>query len=140
MIKITQHLTLNPAEIQFSFTTSQGPGGQNVNKVATAVQLRFDVQRSPSLPEDVRGRLISILGSKLTAQGELLIRASRYRTQEQNKQDALERLCHYILKAAVPPKKRKKTKPTFASKQKRLQKKKLQSTKKALRRQGGYSE
>jgi len=134
MIKITQHISLDLSEIKFSFISSPGPGGQNVNKVATAVQLRFDVLHSPSLQDDVRLRLIALLGKKLTRQGELIIKASRYRTQERNKQDAIERLCQLIKHAAYPPKKRKKTKPTFASKQRRLNIKKLQGEKKARRR------
>lgn len=133
MIEITQHISLHLAEIKYTFIASPGPGGQNVNKVATAVQLRFSVLHSPSLSEPIRARLVHLLGKKLTKQGELIIKASRYRTQERNKQDALDRLCQLIRRAAVPPKKRKKTKPTFASKQRRLKNKKLQSGKKTLR-------
>src|SRR5947207_11300983 len=92
MIKISPHIILNPAEIKLTFIASPGPGGQNVNKVATAVQLRFNLLHSPSLPEDVRLRLIALLGKRITGQGELIIKASRYRTQERNKQDALDRL------------------------------------------------
>lgn len=134
MIKITNSITLNPAEINFSFIASPGPGGQNVNKVATAVQLRFDVVGSSSLPEDVRARLIALLGKRLTNKGELIIHANRHRTQNRNKEDALERLIQLIKRASIPPKKRKKTKPTFASKQQRLNTKKLHGKKKALRR------
>jgi len=130
---MTKDISLNPSDITFTFITSSGPGGQNVNKVATAVQLRFNVLHATSLPEDVRARLISLLGKKLTKQGELIIKASRYRTQERNKQDALYRLCQLIQHAAIPPKKRKKTKPTYASKQRRLATKKLQGMKKARR-------
>ncbi|HEX4044403.1 MAG TPA: alternative ribosome rescue aminoacyl-tRNA hydrolase ArfB [Gammaproteobacteria bacterium] len=133
MIKITKHIVLNPTEIKFTFIASPGPGGQNVNKVATAVQLRFNVVQSLSLPEDVRDRLIASLGKRLTGQGELIIKASNYRTQERNKQDALSRLSQLIKRVAIPPKKRKKTKPTYASKQRRLETKKLQGQKKALR-------
>ncbi len=134
MIAVTQHISLKPTEIKFTFIASPGPGGQNVNKVATAVQLRFDVLHSPSLPESVRTRLIGLLGKKLTLQGELIIKASRFRTQERNKQDALDRLCELIKRAEIPPKKRKKTKPTFASKLRRLNTKKIQGGKKAMRR------
>ena len=133
MIIVTKHISLNPAEVKFAFMASPGPGGQNVNKLATAVQLRFNVLNSSSLPDDVRTRLLSLIGKRLTGQGELIIKASRYRTQERNKQDAIDRLCHWIVRAATPPKKRKKTRPTLASKQRRLQTKKLHGAKKALR-------
>ena len=133
MIKITQQIFLNPAEIKLTFIASPGPGGQNVNKLATAVQLRFNVLHSSSLPEAVRLRLIAFLGKKITGQGELIIKASRFRTQERNKQDALNRLCQLIQRAAIPVKKRKKTRPTLASKQRRLNTKKLQGKKKSLR-------
>lgn len=136
MIRITQHISLNPAEIKLSFIASPGPGGQNVNKVATSAQLRFDALHSPSLPEPVRARLLALIGKKLTGQGELIIKASRFRTQERNKQDALNRLCEIIKQAAIIPKKRKKTKPTLASKNRRLQSKKLHGQKKTLRRDG----
>jgi ribosome-associated protein len=89
MIEIAKHIFLNPAEIKITFIASPGPGGQNVNKVATAVQLRFNVLHSPSLPEDVRARLITVLGKRITAQGDLIIIATRFRTQERNKQNAL---------------------------------------------------
>jgi ribosome-associated protein len=135
MIKITHDIYLNPTEIKFSFIASPGPGGQNVNKVATAVQLRFNILHS-SLSEAVRARLISLLGKRVTKQGELIIKASCYRTQERNKQNALDRLCQLIQRAASPPKKRKKTRPTLASKQRRITKKKLQGKKKSLRRDG----
>lgn len=133
MIKITSNITLDPAELKLAFIASPGPGGQNVNKVATAVQLRFDVLNTQSLPAPVRDRLILLLGSKLTKEGELIIKASRFRTQERNKQDAIERLCEWILRVATPPKKRRKTKPTYASKQKRMDSKTMQGKKKALR-------
>ncbi|OAI50040.1 peptide chain release factor I [Gammaproteobacteria bacterium SCGC AG-212-F23] len=134
MIVITKYISLNPADIKLTFIASPGPGGQNVNKVATAVQLRFDVLHSPSLPESVRARLLTMLGKKITKDGELIIKASTHRTQERNKQDALHRLCLLIKRAAIVPKKRKKTKPTLASKQRRLTTKKLHSARKALRR------
>lgn len=137
MIDITNYISIKPSEIKLSFIASPGPGGQNVNKVATAVQLRFNVVNSPSLPEDVRLRLVSLLGKRLTIQGDLIIKASRYRTQERNKQDALERLFEIIKSAAVPPKKRRKTKPTFSSKQRRMDTKKIHGKKKALRRSSG---
>lgn len=127
-------ITLDNNELIFTFIASPGPGGQNVNKVATGVVLRFNVKRSPSLPEDVRERLLLLLGSKVTTLGDVVIKATRFRTQQRNKEDAIERLHTFITKALVPPKKRKKTKPTNASVQKRLQKKKLHSQTKSLRR------
>lgn len=134
MLKITPNLAINEAEIKITFIASPGPGGQNVNKLATAALLRFNILDSPSLPEDVRARLIAILGNKLTNQGELIIKASCHRTQERNKQDALNRLIALVKRATIIPKKRRKTKPTYASTQKRLNKKKLQGNKKLLRR------
>jgi len=133
MIEITPTILLNNDELTFAFTCSSGPGGQNVNKVATAAQLRFNVKNSASLPEEVRLRLLSILSKKITSQGELIIKADRHRTQERNKQDALERLIELIKGATKIPKKRKKTKPTFSSTQRRLEKKKLHSKNKMLR-------
>lgn len=134
MIKITPNLAVNDAEINITFIRAPGPGGQNVNKVATAVQLRFNVKYSASLPEAVRERLMALISNKLTVSGELIIKASRHRTQERNKQDALNRLKELLRRAAVPPKKRKKTKPTRASKERRLSTKKLHGKTKALRR------
>jgi ribosome-associated protein len=120
-------------ELQFSFMRAPGPGGQNVNKLATAVELRWDVKGSSSLSEDRRARLISLAGKKMTLGGELIIKASRYRTQERNKQDALDRLQALLIRAATVQKKRKETKPTFSSKQKRLASKKIQGKVKSLR-------
>jgi len=134
MLKITPNIILNEAEITLNFIRAPGPGGQNVNKVATAVQLRFDVKHSPSLPAPVRTRLMTLAGNKITQQGELIIKANRHRTQERNKQDAIARLQELISRAAVAPKKRKKTKPTQASVQRRLNKKKLHAKTKSLRR------
>lgn len=134
MYKITPNITLNEDELNITFIRSPGPGGQNVNKVATAVQLRFNVLQSASLPEEVRTRLLILAGNKVTQQGELIIKATRFRTQERNKQDAIDRLSHLIQQAAIRRKKRKKTKPTFASTQRRLAKKKLHGQAKRLRR------
>ncbi|HEV2524478.1 MAG TPA: alternative ribosome rescue aminoacyl-tRNA hydrolase ArfB [Gammaproteobacteria bacterium] len=131
---VPANIKLQPSELQFSFIRSPGPGGQNVNKVATAVLLRFNVMHSPSLPEAVRLRLIALLGTKITTHGDLLIKATRYRTQERNKQDAIDRLQTVLKRAAKVPKKRKKTRPTLASKERRLTNKKLQGKTKALRR------
>jgi ribosome-associated protein len=138
MIKVTNTIAISDAEVKFTFIASPGPGGQNVNKVATAVQLRFDVLHSPSLTEPVRERLMMVLASKLTTQGELIIKASRYRTQERNKQDALNRFIGLLANAAIPPKKRRKTKPSYTSVQKRLDKKKLHGVKKMLRGDKGH--
>lgn len=134
MIVINKHIVLRDEELQFAFICSPGPGGQNVNKLATAVQLRFNVVQSSSLPHEVRERLLMLIGNKLTQHGEIIIKASRHRTQERNKQDAIERLTQLIKKAAIRPKKRKKTKPTLGSIQKRLQQKKRHGNKKSLRR------
>ncbi len=130
-------IVIKKSEIKFTFISAPGPGGQNVNKLATAAQLRFNVVRSSSLSEEVRTRLLALLGKKITAQGELIIKASRYRTQERNKQDALDRLQVLLKRAAIPPKKRRKTKPTLASIQGRLTKKKLHAKNKSLRRNPG---
>lgn len=135
MMEITSNISVNDAEIKFTFISSPGPGGQNVNKLATAVQLRFNVWHSPSLPDRVRARLLSLLGKKITNQGELIIKASRYRTQARNKQDALNRFIEYVRRAAIPPKKRRKTRPTAASVQRRLAHKKVHAMKKSLRRE-----
>jgi len=133
MIRITAHISLNEDELQFSFIRASGPGGQNVNKVATAAQLRFDAAHSPNLPDEVRQRLLLLAGSKATNEGEIIIKATRHRTQERNKQDAITQLKDLILRATTRPKKRKKTRPTRSSVQKRLDTKKLHSRKKALR-------
>ncbi len=132
-LHINSNIMINPSEIKLSFIRAPGPGGQNVNKVATAVQLRFNVLHSPSLSESVRARLLAIIGKKITHQGELIIKASRYRTQERNKQDAFDRLEELLKRAAIAPKKRRKTKPTFASTQRRLTNKKLHGKNKSLR-------
>lgn len=133
MINITPHIIIPTAELQFSFIASPGPGGQNVNKVATGVQLRFNVLQTSALPEDVKERLILLLGSRLTSQGDLVIKATRFRTQERNKQDAMNRLAAFIKSVLTPPKKRRKTRPTFSSVQKRLKSKKIHGAKKSMR-------
>src|SRR3954469_6320644 len=113
MIRITDQIAIDEREIEESFIRSSGPGGQNVNKLATAVQLRFDVRGSPSLPSDVRTRLERLAGRRLTGEGVLVITAQRHRTQERNRQDALDRLIELIRTAAVAPKPRRPTRPTF---------------------------
>jgi len=140
LIKISPHTTLHESEIKFSFIRSPGPGGQNVNKVATGVLLRFNLIRAVSLPCDLRIRLQHHLANRITTQGDILIKATRYRTQERNKQDALDRLQLLLTHAALPPKKRHHTKPTKASIERRLTAKKQQAKNKTQRRQARYVE
>lgn len=136
MLMITPEITVAESELEEKFIRSTGPGGQNVNKVATAVQLRFDVQRSPSLPEAVRVRLLRLAAKRVTAEGVLVIEAHRFRTQEENRQDARRRLVALIQKAAIVPRTRRPTKPTAASQARRLDSKRRQSQLKHLRRRG----
>lgn len=133
MIRITDDISVDPREIHERFIRASGPGGQNVNKVATAVQLRFDVAGSPSLPDDVRRRLGKLAGRKINDRGELVIDARRYRTQERNRVDALDRLTALIRKAATPPAVRRATRPTVASRRRRLAAKKQRGEIKRLR-------
>jgi ribosome-associated protein len=133
MIPVTDDIVLDEREIEESFVRASGPGGQNVNKVASAVQLRFDVAGSPSLPEPVRARLKTLAGKRLTQDGVIVITAQRFRSQEQNRQDALDRLVELIRRAAVRPRPRRKTRPTLASKQRRLESKSRRSRIKSLR-------
>jgi ribosome-associated protein len=133
MIPITPSIALDESELSETFIRGSGPGGQNVNKVATAVQLRFDVRHSPSLPEEVRARLERLAGRRLTQDGVLIITAQRHRTQERNREDALARLVELIRQATERPKPRRATKPTFASKKRRLESKAKRSDIKRLR-------
>lgn len=134
MIRVTRHIAIDEREIEQHFIRASGPGGQNVNKVATAVQIRFDIAHSRSLPDEVRLRLIRLGGSRVTRDGILVIDARRFRTQDRNRQDAIERLLALIRAAAVRPKPRRKTKPTLASKQRRLEAKRQRSEVKRGRR------
>ncbi len=134
MIHVTKSIAIDESEIQEDFVRSSGPGGQRVNKVATAVQLRFNVARSASLPEEVRERLIRIVGKWITEEGDLVIDARRFRSQERNRQDARERLVALIRKAAKKPKPRIKTNPTASSRRQRLEEKRRRAKIKRMRR------
>jgi len=134
MIRVTHHIGIDEREIEESFVRASGPGGQNVNKLATAVQLRFDVRHSPSLPDDVRARLEPLAGSRLTRDGVLVIIAQRHRTQARNRADALERLLALVRAAAVVPVKRRPTKPSRAAHERRIEGKKRRAGVKRLRR------
>lgn len=139
MIEITPSFAIEESELQFAFVRSSGPGGQNVNKVATAAQLRFDVNHS-SLPDEVKKRLRKIAGNRITGEGELLIEAKKFRTQEQNREDALNRFVRLVQQAFEKPKIRTKTKPTQASKEKRIQEKKQRGEIKRIRQRSDWIE
>jgi ribosome-associated protein len=134
MIYINHRISIDEGEMHEDFIRSSGPGGQNVNKVATAVQLRFDVRASTSLPDDVKERLIRIAGKRVTKDGELIIKAARFRTQESNRKDAAERLVDLIRKAIEVPRPRRKTRPTKASNERRMAAKQKRSEVKTMRR------
>ncbi|MEN8247073.1 MAG: alternative ribosome rescue aminoacyl-tRNA hydrolase ArfB [Thermodesulfobacteriota bacterium] len=134
MIRITPDIVIHEKEITFEFVRSSGPGGQNVNKVSTTVQLRFDVRASDGIPVEVKNRLKKLAGKRLTEDGILIIKASRFRKQEQNRQDAVERLVRLLRAAAVKPKRRIKTRPTKAAKERKLGAKKHRGRLKKLRK------
>ena len=133
MIRVTDSIHLDEQELEEHFIRASGPGGQNVNKLSTAVQLRFDVWRSPSLPEGVRARLIQLAGRRISGEGVLVITAQSFRTQVQNRRDARERLFDLIRRAALVPKARRATKPSRRQKKKRLERKKRHGRTKSLR-------
>lgn len=134
MLRVTNNIAIDERELEERFVRASGPGGQNVNKVSTAVELRFDARRSTSLPPGVSARLEKLAGRRLTDEGVLVIRAERFRTQERNREDARERLIKLIRKAAIVPKRRVPTKPTRASKERRREDKTKRSRVKRLRR------
>ena len=134
MIPITRTIALQDTEIEESFVRASGPGGQNVNKVSTAVQLKFNAAQSPSLPEDVRFRLLALAGNRLSNDGVIIITAQRFRTQSRNRDDALSRLIELVRAATHKPKPRKATKPSRAARERRLEAKKQRSEAKQRRR------
>lgn len=140
MIAVTRNIHLRDDEIVESFIRASGPGGQNVNKVATAVELRFDALGSPSLPDEVKQRLRPLAGSRMTADGILIIRAERHRSQERNRAEALEKLVTLLRAAAHRPKPRRPTKPTRASQERRLERKTRRSNVKRLRGARGHDD
>ncbi|MET3666488.1 alternative ribosome rescue aminoacyl-tRNA hydrolase ArfB [Caulobacter sp. 1776] len=133
MIEITSWLRIDEDELVWKATRASGPGGQHVNKTSTAIELRFDVRNSPALPEDVKARLETLAGSRLTQDGVLILFAQGSRSQEMNRQDAQERLVDLIRRATEKPKPRKATKPTYSSKLKRLEGKTRRSGVKSMR-------
>jgi ribosome-associated protein len=134
MLDVNESIRIPEDEFEWSFARSGGPGGQNVNKVSSKAVLRWNVAASPSLPDDVRGRLQAQQRRKMTVEGDLVLTSQRYRDQERNKQDCLEKLREYVLQAAIVPKVRKKVKPTRASKERRLEAKRRRATTKSARR------
>jgi len=137
MIIVTPAIQIDENELHFQFKLASGPGGQNINKVATAAELRFDAAHSPALPDEVKARLLTLAGRRVSKDGELLITARRFRSQERNRQDAIDRLVTLIQKAAEIPKPRLKRKPSRAAKQRRVAEKRRVGEKKQARRSTG---
>jgi len=133
MIEVTPEIKIDEGELHYGFIRASGPGGQNVNKVATAVQLRFDIRNSPSLNPDVRERLIRLAGSRVTEEGVLIIEAKQYRTQEQNRYDALQRFILLVQQALIKPKPRKLTRPSVSARARRVSAKRQHGDLKRLR-------
>ena len=140
MLRVTDKISLDPAELEEVFVRASGPGGQNVNKVSTSVQLRFDARRSPSLPEAVRERLQRLAGRRLSSDGVIVITASRFRSQARNREDARDRLVALIREAATPARPRRATRPTYASKVRRADSKRRRSRLKSLRQTAGWDD
>lgn len=137
MLEITPSFFMDERELHFEYIRASGPGGQNVNKVATAVQMRFDIANS-ALASDIKGRLIRLAGNRVTADGVLMIEAKHFRTQEQNREDATQRFVDLIRRALIKPKPRKKTKPSAASKERRLKSKKVKGEIKKIRQSKSF--
>lgn len=137
MIKVTDHIWIDEAEVREEFIRASGPGGQHVNKTSTAVQLRFNVDSSPALTSEVKARLKALAGQRLTGEGDIIIISREHRSREQNRLDAQDKLVELIKKAAHRPKARRKTRPTKGSKEKRLKEKSVRGAVKKMRRKGG---
>jgi ribosome-associated protein len=140
VIPITPEIALDERELRFEFIRASGPGGQKVNKSSTAVQLRFDVLRSPNLPEEVRNRLMAIAGRRLSEEGILVIEAKRFRSQDQNRQDAVDRLIALIRQAVRKPRRRRPTRPGAAARERRVRKKKQRSAIKQQRHRQDFND
>lgn len=137
MLKVTESITLDEGELRFRFVRASGPGGQNVNKVATKVQLRFDAAHSESIPDEVRTRLLRLAGRRATSEGIVIIEANRFRSQERNREEAVQRLINLLRRASERPRSRKKTSPTSASRERRLEEKHRRGEIKRMRTQTG---